>query len=59
MTNTERESKQAKRALDEAKKRHADKRSNHKKMPAEKKGRGGLEPTRYGDWEVKGIASDF
>ena len=22
-------------------------------------GRGGLEPTRYGDWEVKGIASDF
>ena len=59
MTNTERESKQAKRALDEARKRHADKNSNHKKMPAEKKGRGGLEPTRYGDWEVKGIASDF
>lgn len=22
-------------------------------------GRGGLEPTRYGDWEIKGIASDF
>jgi hypothetical protein len=22
-------------------------------------GRGGLEPTRYGDWEKKGIASDF
>jgi hypothetical protein len=22
-------------------------------------GRGGLEPTRYRDWEVKGIASDF
>lgn len=22
-------------------------------------GRGGLEPTRYGDWEVGGIASDF
>ncbi|WP_199553490.1 DUF1674 domain-containing protein [Sandaracinobacteroides hominis] len=22
-------------------------------------GRGGLEPTRYGDWEVKGICSDF
>ena len=59
MTNTEKESKQAKRALDEAKKRHADKGTNHKKMPAEKKGRGGLEPTRYGDWEVKGIASDF
>ncbi len=59
MTNTEKKSKQAKRALDEAKKRYADKDTNIKKMPAEKKGRGGLEPTRYGDWEVKGIASDF
>ena len=59
MTNTEKKSKQAKRALDEAKKRHDDKNTDHKKMPAEKKGRGGLEPTRYGDWEVKGIASDF
>jgi hypothetical protein len=27
--------------------------------PAEMRGRGGLDPTRYGDWEVKGIASDF
>jgi hypothetical protein len=26
---------------------------------AEVQGRGGLDPTRYGDWEVKGIASDF
>ena len=59
MTNTDTESRQAKRALDEAKKRHANKDTNHKKMPAEKKGRGGLEPTRYGDWEVKGIATDF
>ena len=59
MTNTEKESKQAKQALVEAKKRQADKDNNHKKMPIEKKGRGGLEPTRYGDWEVKGIASDF
>jgi hypothetical protein len=25
----------------------------------EKGGRGGAEPVRYGDWEVKGIASDF
>lgn len=25
----------------------------------EKDGRGGLEPVRYGDWEVKGLASDF
>ena len=59
MTNTEKESKQAKRALDEAKKRRSDIDHNYNKMPAEKKGRGGLEPTRYGDWEVKGIASDF
>lgn len=22
-------------------------------------GRGGLDPVRYGDWEVKGIAVDF
>ena len=59
MTNTEKESKQAKRALDEAKKMRAEKDTKYNKMPAEKKGRGGLEPTRYGDWEVKGIASDF
>lgn len=25
----------------------------------EKQGRGGLEPVRYDDWEVKGIAVDF
>lgn len=25
----------------------------------EKLGRGGLEPVRYDDWEVKGIAVDF
>jgi hypothetical protein len=23
------------------------------------RGRGGLDPTRYGDWEVNGLASDF
>lgn len=22
-------------------------------------GRGGLDPTRYGDWEINGLASDF
>jgi hypothetical protein len=27
--------------------------------PKEVAGRGGLDPTRYGDWEVNGIASDF
>ncbi len=28
-------------------------------LPKELAGRDGPEPTRYGDWEVKGIASDF
>jgi hypothetical protein len=28
-------------------------------QPTELDGRGGLDPVRYGDWEVKGIASDF
>ena len=28
-------------------------------LPKELGGRGGLEPTRYGDWEKKGIAVDF
>ena len=59
MTETTIDSKQAKRALEEAKKRHSDKSTFDKKMPLEKRGRGGLEPTRYGDWEVKGITSDF
>ncbi|MFZ0604135.1 MAG: DUF1674 domain-containing protein, partial [Roseiarcus sp.] len=27
--------------------------------PRELNGRGGLDPARYGDWEVKGLASDF
>ena len=28
-------------------------------LPRELNGRDGPEPVRYGDWEVKGIASDF
>tara|TARA_R110002020_G_scaffold220742_10_gene428663 strand:- start:1254 stop:1457 length:204 start_codon:yes stop_codon:yes gene_type:complete len=27
--------------------------------PKEEGGRGGLEPGRYGDWEIKGLTSDF
>ena len=27
--------------------------------PKEVNGRDGLDPVRYGDWEVKGLASDF
>ena len=30
-----------------------------KKMPKEVNGPKGPEPTRYGDWERNGIASDF
>ncbi len=49
----------AKRALEEAKKRHDDKMTKNTKLAKEINGRKGLEPTRYGDWEVKGISSDF
>ena len=28
-------------------------------LPKEFGGRGGKEPGRYGDWEVKGLTSDF
>jgi hypothetical protein len=28
-------------------------------LPAERNGQKGPEPTRYGDWEKKGIISDF
>lgn len=28
-------------------------------LPKELRGRDGPEPVRYGDWEIKGIASDF
>jgi hypothetical protein len=30
-----------------------------KQLPPELGGPKGLEPTRYGDWEKKGIVSDF
>ena len=46
----------AERALAEAAARRAERAA----APAdEHHGRGGLDPVRYGDWEVKGIASDF
>ena len=59
MIETERKIKQAKQALEEAKKRRAAEKTKYNNRPVELKGRGGLEPTRFGDWEVKGIASDF
>jgi hypothetical protein len=48
----------AQRALAEAAARRAA-REQAGKPPQEIAGRGGLDPARYGDWEVKGIASDF
>jgi hypothetical protein len=48
----------AERALAEAAARRAEIDRKAAERPKEK-GRDGLEPTRYGDWEKKGIASDF
>ncbi len=46
----------AQRALAEARaRREAEKTERAKEIG----GRGGLDPARYGDWEVKGIACDF
>jgi hypothetical protein len=51
----------AARALAEAAERRAEqaKREEELARVAEKNGRGGPDPVRYGDWEAKGIASDF
>ncbi len=44
------------RALAEAQEKAA---SDETGKPKEIGGRGGLEPTRYGDWEVGGKCTDF
>jgi hypothetical protein len=49
----------AKRALAEAEARRAEIDRRAKDHPTEIGGPRGPEPVRYGDWEVKGIASDF
>ncbi|CAO4165372.1 hypothetical protein LNAOJCKE_1365 [Methylorubrum aminovorans] len=51
----------AQRALAEAAERRAaiDARAAKIAERPEALGRGGLEPVRYEDWEVKGLASDF
>lgn len=46
----------AERALAEAAERR---RLAEEARPREIGGRGGKEPVRYGDWEVKGLAADF
>jgi len=49
----------AARALAEAEARRRAIDAQAAAAPAEKGGRGGLDPARYGDWEIKGIAADF
>ncbi len=49
----------AERALAEAAARRAERARIEAQQPQEIAGRGGLDPARYGDWEVKGVASDF
>jgi hypothetical protein len=49
----------AQRALAEAEARRQAYREKEVAQPREIGGRGGREPVRYGDWEVKGLASDF
>lgn len=50
-------SPEAERALAEAETRRKQKKENA--LPREVGGRDGPDPTRYGDWEKNGIASDF
>lgn len=51
----------ARRALAEAEARRAGQRARESELAGkgEIDGRGGPDPVRYGDWEKKGLASDF
>lgn len=49
----------AARALAEAERRRAAIDDAAAKLPPEKQAKRGKEPSRYGDWEKNGIASDF
>ncbi|HTM77699.1 MAG TPA: DUF1674 domain-containing protein [Devosia sp.] len=49
----------AQRALAEAEARRREINAKAASAPKEHGGRGGLEPARYGDWEIKGLTSDF
>jgi hypothetical protein len=49
----------AERALAEARARRSEIDQKTEKPPREDGGRGGLDPARYGDWEIKGLTSDF
>jgi hypothetical protein len=49
----------AQRALAEAAARRAKRPGQPADAAQEISGRGGLDPTRYGDWEINGLTSDF
>ena len=49
----------AARALAEAEARRAEIDRKAAEGKDEKGGRGGLDPARYGDWEIKGLTADF
>ncbi|WP_434054669.1 MAG: DUF1674 domain-containing protein [Roseibium sp.] len=49
----------AQRALKEAEARRQEIDAKQNALPDEVNGRGGLEPTRYDDWEIKGLTVDF
>jgi hypothetical protein len=54
-------SEAAKRALAEAAARREaqEARETALAQESEHRGRGGLDPVRYNDWEIKGLTSDF
>lgn len=51
----------AERALAEAEARRRARQESQETSPSahEVNGRSGLDPVRYGDWEIKGLISDF
>lgn len=50
---------EAQRALAEAEERRQKAQAEADARPREVNGRGGLDPVRYGDWEIKGLTVDF
>jgi hypothetical protein len=50
---------EAQRALAEAEERRQKAQAEADARPREVNGRGGLDPVRYGDWEIKGLTADF
>ena len=50
---------QPERALAEAAERRLKAEAAAAAQPKEINGRGGLDPVRYGDWEIKGLTADF